>query len=299
MPAISINSMRIPFCPLPVNRAKIVAKRFYGLADPIARLSPTLRLELMQGGFNLDEREYLSIAIFTSLFTLLLVFAPLAIVFLPLGIEKALSIGFPVSLLLALFTFFYLKHYPKLVVHKKISDVEKNLLYALRHMFVHVKAGIPLFDTLVAVSSANYGSVSSELRTAVKKINAGAPIESVLEELSLKTPSLYFRRAIWQLSNGIKSGSDVGSILKTIIDNISSEQKIAIRRYGSQLNPLTLVYMMIAVIIPSMGITFLMVLSSFSGASFSESTFWFILAFLVLFQFMFLGLIKSRRPNIV
>ena len=299
MPAISINNMRIPFCPLPVNRAKIVAKRFYGLADPIARLSPTLRLELMQGGFNLDEREYLSIAIFTSLFTLLLVFVPLTIVFLPLGIEKALSIGFPVSLFLSCFTFFYLKHYPKLVVHKKISDVEKNLLYALRHMFVHVKAGIPLFDTLVAVSSANYGSVSSELRTAVKKINAGEPIDSVLEELSLKTTSLYFRRAVWQLSNGIKSGSDVGSILKTIIDNISSEQKIAIRRYGSQLNPLTLVYMMIAVIIPSLGITFLMVLSSFSGASFSESTFWFILAFLVLFQFMFLGLIKSRRPNIV
>jgi hypothetical protein len=42
-----------------------------------------------------------------------------------------------------------------------------------------------------------------------------------------------------------------------------------------------------------------MVLSSFSGASFSESTFWFILGFLILFQFMFLGLIKSRRPNIV
>ncbi|MBI2076072.1 MAG: hypothetical protein HYT72_02375 [Candidatus Aenigmarchaeota archaeon] len=103
----------------------------------------------------------------------------------------------------------------------------------------------------------------------------------------------------FKVFSGIKSGSDVGSILKSIIDNISSEQKIAIRRYGSQLNPLTLVYMMIAVIIPSMGITFLMVLSSFSGASFSESTFWFILAFLVIFQFMFLGLIKSRRPNIV
>ncbi len=291
--------MRIPFCPLPIQRAKIVARRFYGLADTLARISPTLRLELMQGGFNLDEREYIGITIFTSLFAFALVFLSTAVLLLPMGFEKALSISFPVSTFIFLMTFFYLKHYPRLVVHKKIVDVEKNLLFALKHMYVHAKAGVPLFDTLVAVSSANYGSVSREIAVAVKKINSGSSIESVLEELSLKTPSLYFRRAVWQISNGIKAGSDVSSILKSIIDNISSEQKIAIRRYGSQLNPLTLVYMMVAVIIPSMGITFMMVLSSFSGASFSEFSFLGILVFLVIFQFMLLGLIKSRRPNII
>ncbi|MBI2076073.1 MAG: hypothetical protein HYT72_02380 [Candidatus Aenigmarchaeota archaeon] len=92
--------MRIPFCPLPVNRAKVVAKRFYGLAEPISKISPTLRLELMQGGFNLDELEYISIAIFTSLFTFLLVFMPMTILMLSLGTEKAMSISFPVSVFL-------------------------------------------------------------------------------------------------------------------------------------------------------------------------------------------------------
>jgi len=91
----------------------------------------------------------------------------------------------------------------------------------------------------------------------------------------------------------------MGSLLKNIIENISSEQRIAIRRYGSQLNPLTLVYMMVAVVLPSLGVTFMLVMSSFSGLVVSETMFWMIIAFLALFQFMFLGIIKSKRPNII
>jgi pilus assembly protein TadC len=115
----------------------------------------------------------------------------------------------------------------------------------------------------------------------------------------LKNPSLYFRRSIWQLSNGIKAGSDVAIVLRSIIDNISAQQKIEIRRYGSKLNPMTLVYMMAAVIIPSLGVTFLIILSTFSGLVVSETMFWMILVFLALFQFMFIGIMKSKRPNII
>ena len=117
--------------------------------------------------------------------------------------------------------------------------------------------------------------------------------------MALKNPSPYFRRAIWQISNGIKAGSDISPLLKAVIDGIFAEQRIAIRRYGSQLNPLTLVYMMVAVVLPSLGLTFLLVLSSFSGLVISETIFWMILVFLAVFQFMFMGIIKSRRPNII
>ena len=93
---------------------------------------------------------------------------------------------------------------------------------------------------------------------------------------------------------------DLGiSALKSIIENIAAEQKIAIRKYGSNLNPLTLVYMMMAVIMPAMGITFMIVLSTFANLPISEILFWAILFFLGVFQFMFLGIIKSKRPNLI
>ncbi len=292
--------MRIPFCPLPVNRAKVVAKKFYGLSEPLVKISPRLKLEITQAGFNLDEREYMGIAIFSSLFMFFAAFLPLTVIISGLASPaKGAGIAFPASLFLAFVTLIYIRKYPKLLIQRNVRNIECNLLFALRHFYVQIKSGVPIFDAISSVANGNYGSVSQEFRVVVRKTNSGLPMESVLEDIALKNPSTYFRRAIWQISNGVKAGGDIGSLLKNIIEGISSEQRIAIRRYGSQLNPLTLVYMMVAVVLPSLGVTFLLVLSSFSGMVVSEMMFWTILAFLALFQFMFVGIIKSRRPNIV
>ncbi|MBI4174844.1 MAG: type II secretion system F family protein [Candidatus Aenigmarchaeota archaeon] len=178
-------------------------------------------------------------------------------------------------------------------------DLERNLIYAVRHIYVQVTSGVPIFDAMLSVSEANYGTISKEFKIAVRNVNTGQPIEKALDDLALRNPSQYFRRTLWQISNGIKSGSDIGNILRNITDYISSEQKILIKLYGSQLNPLTLLYMMAGIVIPSLGITFLVVLSSFSGIPVTETMFWIILAFLLVFQFMFLGMIKSKRPNLI
>lgn len=83
-----------------------------------------------------------------------------------------------------------------------------------------------------------------------------------------------------------------------MVENLTNEQKVQIRKYGSQLNPMAMMYMMVAVIIPSLGITFIIIMSSFSGFEVTKSIFWSILGFIAFFQFMFIGLIKSRRPPV-
>jgi flagellar protein FlaJ len=228
--------------------------------------------------------------LFLSLFIVTLIF---------IDIAKGFIISLSISALIFFVIIQYLKKYPKLILRKRVANIERNLLYAIRHVYVQVKAGVSLFETFMSISTGSYGAISDEFRTVVNEVNAGKPIEKALEELTLKNPSVFFRRVIWQLSNGIKAGSDISVVMKSVIDNISAEQRIAIRKYGSKLNPLTLVYMMVAVIMPAMGITFMIVLSTFSGLSISETMFWMILAFLILFQFMFLGIIKSKRPNLL
>lgn len=292
--------MRIPFCPLPVNRAKVVAKRFYGFAEPLIKISPRLKLELAQARLGLDEREYMGIAVFSSLFMMLLTFLPLVIFISSVSSPaKGFGIAFPAAIFMGFVTLVYIRKYPSLIIQRNVKNIERNLLFALRHFYVQVKSGVSIFDAMNSVAGGNYGGVSQEFRLAIKRINSGVSIETVLEDVALKNPSTYFRRAIWQISNGVKAGSDISSLLKVVIDGISSDQRIAIRRYGSQLNPLTLIYMMVAVVLPSLGVTFLLVLSSFSGLVVSEIMFWMILTFLALFQFMFMGIIKSKRPNIL
>ena len=187
---------------------------------------------------------------------------------------------------------------PKLIVKKRVANIERNLLHGLKHLLVQIKSGVPLYDGIVSITRGNYGAISDEFREMVKRVDTGTSMEAAMEDISIKNPSQTFRRSIWQISNGMKAGSDIGDVLREIISNISQEQIVSIRRYGSQLNPLTLVYMMIAVIMPALGTTFLFVFSSFSALPISEFTFYSIIAGLAFMQFIYLGIIKSRRPNI-
>jgi len=290
---------RIPFVPFSLQTAKLVVKPFYGLGNRLSRFFPGLNIRLNQASIDVTPREYLAIAFFslwfwtTIIFVLLLSFS----LFITLP-ENFIYVLTAAPLVIGFLAFFYIIQYPMLIISRKIRDLDRYLLFALRHMQVQIKSGIPLFDTLVSVSSGDYGLIAEEFRGCVKKISTGMSETNALEELIFKNPSIYFRRVIWQITNAIRTGADLGGTLDAIVDNLGDEQKVAIRRYGSQLNPLSMMYMMLAVILPSLGITFLVLLSTFSGFTVSEIIFWFILTVLIVFQFSFVGLVKSRRPTI-
>ena len=150
-------------------------------------------------------------------------------------------------------------------------------------------------------SNGNYGQISDEFKNVIERVRSGTSVIDALEELTVRNPSTYFRRAIWQLLNALKSGSDVGDNISTVIKSLSKEQLIEIRQYQSTLNPLAMMYMMIAVIMPSLGITIAIILSTFPGmeAIGNEQTFWGMLGMVIFMQFMFMIIIKSKRPNLM
>lgn len=290
---------RIPFVPFPLPMAKNIAKPFYGWADKLLKFFPDLKVRLQQAEIDIRPREYMAIAFFSLLFwTIITMFSFSIISFLITVPDTFVIIMLVVSEVIGILSFVYIILYPKLIITRKVKDLDKNLLFALRHLLIQVKSGVPLFDGLVSVSNGNYGLVSKELKECTKRISTGSEQTSALEELALKNPSLNFRRIIWQITNAIKSGANLGNTLDSIVKNLSDEQKVAIRKYGSQLNPLAMMYMMLAVIIPSLGITFLIIFSSFSGIAVSETIFIVITFALAFFQFTFIGAVKSRRPAV-
>ena len=187
--------------------------------------------------------------------------------------------------------------YPRLSVTRKVHKVEAYLPFGLHHLLIEVRSGVPLYNALVSIAQSKYGKLSEEFKRAVNEINTGKSEIAALEMLAKENPSLYFRRVIWQMVNALKSGADIGQTIKQIVDNLSEEQRISIKKYGAQLNPLALMYMIFCVIFPTLGITFILVISSFIGIGFDVQYMLIgILVFLLMFQFMLIGLIKSRRP---
>ncbi|MBW2983801.1 type II secretion system F family protein [Candidatus Woesearchaeota archaeon] len=172
---------------------------------------------------------------------------------------------------------------------------------ALQNILVQLNSGVPLFDILVNISKGDYGEISKEFSRAVKEINAGSSQVHTLEEMAATNPSLFFRRAVWQLVNGMKSGADMSRVINETINLLSEEQVLQIQRYGSQLNPLAMFYMLLVVIMPSLGTTFLIILSSFVSmpGKITKMIFWGLYAVIIFFQLMFMGVIKSKRPNLL
>ena len=287
---------RVPFVPFPLELAFKLSRGFIRIGDRIAKKS-SIDMHLKQAEIDIDAREYAAMALFSSIFWFFLIFFSFVVIGKIFALEF-FYISLLISIIISLIALIYILFYPKLLVTKKIRNLEKNLLYGLRHLTIQVKSGVSLFDSLASVSRQEYGLLSKEFGLCTKKISTGMPEDRALEELALKNPSLHFRRAIWQITNSMRSGTDLGNTLESIVNNISSEQRIAIRKYGSQLNPMAMMYMMLAVVIPTLGITFLIIISSFSGFPVTRTVFLFLLVVLIIFQFAFIGIIKNRRPSI-
>ena len=149
------------------------------------------------------------------------------------------------------------------------------------------------------IANGNFGIVSKEFKKAVESINTGSLEEDALESLASNNPSMFFRRAIWQIVNGLKAGADISDVLSALIDSLMKEQRNQIRQYGNKLRLLSLAYMMLGVIIPALGLTFLIILASFPQLKVGELLFWVLLGGIIIAQFMYLGVIKSSRPNLM
>ncbi len=285
----------IPFVPFPLKTALKMSKSLTPFSIRLIKLFPQLDLWLSQSGTNIKPRDYLAIAMLASGFWFLIMFTltfPLFVSF-SAGI---FSIG--ISFVISFVAFLTILYYPQLIVVKRLRDIDRNLFFALRHIIIHIKSGVSLFDSIQSVASANYGMLSVEFGKVVKEVRSGTPLTDSLENLIYRNPSVTLRRVVWHMVNSIKAGVDIGESISIMLRNLSDERMVEIRKYGSELNPLALMYMMFAVIIPTLGLTFLVVFSMFSGFQIQQELFYMFLIVLAVFQFGFIGIVKSKRPQV-
>ena len=296
--------LKIPFTFSDIEIAKRKCKYFLKFSN---NKESKITRYLKNTGVDIDKRTYLAICyrnffynllITSVIFTSILGLTPY--IGLP-SIENFLITGFGIALLTSGFILMNQYNYPRIYSLNKKRDLEKNLIPVLQDMLVQLNSGVPLFRIIANISGSDYGEVSSEFKKIISEINAGSQQIVAIEKYGKINTSEYFRRVLWQISNGMRAGSDMSIIINEEVKNLGKEQAIQIQSYGSKLNPLVMFYMLIAVILPSLGITFLIILASllnFSG-TFIKTILVFLFLGVIFIQIMFLGVIKSRRPTLL
>ena len=181
---------------------------------------------------------------------------------------------------------------------RRKREIDYDLVFAVKHLIISLSSGTPLFDALVGVTKG-YGRISYEFKKIVERVALGESLTSVLREVADSTPSSAFKRVLIQIANAVVSGADVARSLEAVVDQVAKEQLLEIKEYGQKLNPVVMFYLIIGVIIPSLGVAFFIILLSFIGKGIDLPFMYLVgIALLLgLLQFLFLAFIESTRPK--
>ncbi len=228
--------------------------------------------------------------ILSLLFTLLLLTQNSASLSIINGVLIGVLLGI---IMMVIFTF-----YPKIIANKISDAIDSELMFALEDMLVQVKANVNLYKAMINVIENDYQFVKDEFQAVVDDVESGDSMVKALRKLALNTNSSFMKRTAWQLMNSIKSGSDIQLALQSLINELNIYYHSLIKNYTKELNVLTLIYLTLAVVAPTIGITVMIILSSFGGLVLTKELLTTIIIVLGLLQPIIVGFINSRRPLI-
>lgn len=226
----------------------------------------------------------------------------LIIILLSLSILLAVFISLEISamyLVLIFMLHIFLLKYPEIKDEKSYSDLNQELPYALRHMGIELKSGKGLYDTLITIKDANYGSLSKEFNRVLEEIKFGKSTEDSLIEMTHRVKSEGLTRSIHQIIGTLRVGGNLANSLEIIAKDISFDMQIRLKEYSQKLNSFILIYTFIAILAPVISLIMLMAGSTVIGDVISSELLFVIYLIFFPLIIIFMGLfIKKLEPKI-
>jgi flagellar protein FlaJ len=288
----------IPFMLLPERVVKRIGRRFR-LGMVLLPLFPSLKTTLQKTRIDIAPDSYVSASLLSSLiYGLLFFILSMAIFSYRKPEADPLLTGLAIGIMFSVLFFLLHIYYPVIIMKKIAAKENKDLLFALREIIIDIDGGVPLFDSLKNVSHADYGYVSQDFDWVVRQIESGVPEREALKQLALKTESEFLKRSAWQMVNALESGAKMSDALEGIAVAVESYLFREIKNYSTNLNFLLLIYMLGAVVAPSLGITFMILLSAFSGLGVTMENVAMLIAGAAILQVIMIGYMASTRPEL-
>jgi len=194
-------------------------------------------------------------------------------------------------------TFLFMSQTPNGVIHRRGREIDEEVLFMGRYLLVKIESGVPLFNSFIDASKS-HGVSAKYMKEIVDDISTGKPIEKAIEDAWEYNSSEKFKRILFQILSALKTGTELAPVLKSTLRSLTFQQVLEVKEYGKKLNTYMMFYLIIACILPSLGVTMLVVFSSFIALELQDSTLFVILFFLGVLQTMFIILIKASRPAV-
>ncbi len=290
-----VKQARIPFLLIQPRRG--FSHKMHNIASNMLTVVPEVRNNLVQLFEAFDPEDYMGAALFSAgIIAFFLGFMFFLITFI--GAQLSLPFVFGMAALAFACSLAFYLYYPSIMLQKIAQMTDNELVFALRELSLQIESGVTLYNAMLNVAQGNYGYASRAFAVTVRDINNGVPEKKALERMALRSRSEYLKKIVWQLLTALDSGAPLNDTLHKIVDNLMVDRRQVVKDFSASLNFLVLMYMLVAAAIPSIGMTFLILLSTFSGIGLGEDAYMVILFGTFLGQIGLIGYINSSRPAV-
>ena len=274
---------------------KIKAGNLNTMFQRIAKAFPMLKMKLKQSGIEDKPEDFVKKTFISAFYMTTGLVVTLFLVLAKYDVLKGFAfVSIPIVFAIM---FFYMIRLPDLRISKREREISREIVFAGRFIIIELESGVPLYNAMNNVSK-NFNIVGKYFKEITNKVDLGTSVEEALNDAAEFIPSNDLRKILWQIINSMRTGSDVAKSLYSVVEQITKDQINEVNKYGKKLNPLAMFYMIIAVILPSLGVTMLIILSSFIKFELSLTILLALAGFLGFIQFMFIGMVKFSRPAI-
>jgi len=293
--------LRIKFLIYSVEGANKINRRFVWIGQFLNKVFINVKYDLDKANIPINSEKYITASFFSAVVYGLISFLFFYFLFFARDGVFTAENSILSALIGVVFTgLFFMLHlaYPSIMSKNYAAGIDNSLIFALNNMLIQVSSGVSLFSAMSNVSKFNYGNVSKEFENVVKDVSSGESEAKAIEKLALKTRSEYLKKISWQLLTSLRSGASLKGSLSTVVSALNAMQIRAIKNYAGELSMLILMYLMIAAAIPTLGITFLVILSSMGGASIGPDAVISVIIGAAIMQIVLIGFIKTRVPKV-
>ena len=265
------------------------------LANQVAAFFPTLKRDLRIAHLPYSAVEYTSKNLKSSIMV-----APLFTILFFFVLKKAqlpLILLLPIFIAIFIMVFGYSIISIKSKIRKREKEIDQEVLFVGRYLLVKLYSGRPLLNALIETSESR-GIATKYVKEIVDDINTGSTIEDALRNAMTSSPSEKLGKILFHVNNALKLGIDVTGPLESVLEEITRNEALEIKKYGKKLNTLVIFYMLAAVIMPSLGVSIFIVITSFINFPIDLKSFGLFIFFLIILEFIFITLFRSIRPTV-
>lgn len=255
---------------------------------------PNLKYQLRVAHIDATPEEYVRTVFVNSSKWLLLIGALLFFMIEGRGDMRLFFALLPITYLVAVW---FGMQQPTIKAYSRAKDIDREIIFAGRYLLVKLHSGTPLVNALFQAANS-YGVASDYFKEIVQSIELGTPLEEAIEQAMTYSASDNFRKILFQIHNALKLGMNVTHSLEAILDEIQARQLIEIQEYGKKLGTISLVYLIVGVVFPSLGMTLVIVFMTFMEIQVGFEVYAGVTAGLGFLNYIFITMFKGIRPKL-